>query len=248
MPEGWARARLWRPWVTAWELGHSRSSKYPLEELEQESARLKSGFLDQGQRYHKLICLICTPTDVLWGEMSYLCTWFFFSKASIERLVFELWKKFILCTAENSWIIERELGAWPVLRSGGRAVCEIWPGHISVFPRCIPGRGAGMRRGFQGSSGYFIWNAKKSQVVWESEVLSEEEKRPTGIWNGVRRNQGQPGAQNSGSRVWKPPNTVSAFVLCSQFVLFCCPVVVYRVAGLLSRVTADLRKPCPKLE
>lgn len=131
----------------------------------------------------------------------------------------------------NNW---ERVGCLTCVRSGGSAVCEIWPGHISLFPRCIPGRGAGMRRGFQGSSGYFIWNAKKIQVVWESEVLSEEEKRPTGIWNGVRRNQGQPGTQNPGSCVWKPPNTVSAFVLCSQFVLFCCPVVVYRVAGLLS--------------
>lgn len=72
--------------MTAWELGHSRGSRYPLEVLEQESARLKSGFSDQGQRYHKLICLICTLTDVLWGEMSYLCTCFFFSKASVEFL------------------------------------------------------------------------------------------------------------------------------------------------------------------
>ena len=40
--------------MTAWELGHSRGSRYPLEVSEQESARLKSGFSDQGQRYCKL--------------------------------------------------------------------------------------------------------------------------------------------------------------------------------------------------
>lgn len=39
--------------MTAQELGYSRSGGCPLEVLEQESDRLKSGFLDQGQEYHK---------------------------------------------------------------------------------------------------------------------------------------------------------------------------------------------------
>lgn len=39
--------------MTAQELGYSRSSGRPLEVLEQENDKLKSGFLDQEQGYHK---------------------------------------------------------------------------------------------------------------------------------------------------------------------------------------------------
>lgn len=49
--------------MTAQELGYSRGSEHPLEMLEQGNDSLKSGFLDQEQRYHKPLSYL-SSTDV----------------------------------------------------------------------------------------------------------------------------------------------------------------------------------------
>lgn len=76
--------------MTAQELGDSRGSRPPLDVLEQGSTRLKSGFLYQGQRYHKLICPICPLLMVYGGTLVCILGGFFCSKPSIERLVLDL--------------------------------------------------------------------------------------------------------------------------------------------------------------
>lgn len=56
------------------------------------------------------------------------------------------------------------IGYLAYIRPSGRQICVglIWP-HLP-YPS-LRGRGAGMKRGLQGSFGYLVKNAKKIQVV-----------------------------------------------------------------------------------
>lgn len=82
----------------------SKSSGHPLEVLEQRSDKFKSGFLDQGQRYHKfhLICppLMFSVLKVLWWIPYFVCLAFppppqdFYRKTSSSAWV----KLYALCS------------------------------------------------------------------------------------------------------------------------------------------------------
>lgn len=168
----------------------------------------------------------------------------FFSKTSLEKLVLELWENFIPYTRRR-FRRNEGIGCPTRLRPSSTPLCVgvVWP-HSSI-PSPIPGRPPGGKRGLQGLLGYLVSNAEKMQAVWESEVLSEEEKRPRNLkWcqkeSGPTRHL-ESWVMNLKIFIF----SLSAFVLCCQFIPSGCPVVVYREC---SRASADLGKPYLKLE
>lgn len=146
----------------------------------------------------------------------------------------------------NNW---ERVGCLTCVRSGGRgSLWDLASVTFHSFPDVNTRKRCRNEKGSRGSSGYFIWNAKKSQLVWESEVLSERKRGPLEfgmVSEGIRA--------NGGSESWvtclKTSKTLS-LPLYFALSLFSSAAQLWFTEWLdgFPEVTADLRKPYPKLK